>query len=273
MIRRTGAALAAGVLGWAVLAGAAAGAGAQTDPVFDPEDARDLAALLAEATDAQDVCYGWTVQVADVETRSQSQSTGSNFGPGRSLDIAGSTCRYVVEFTADIVYARASSDFDDSVSWSVTSRPPGGPGKDDLDRLGLFDQGDLAGEDPDVAVSRAVAALPQLAADAGIAAPLTAVPAPSAPPDVGSLADSPGSDYLRRTGGLLAFGGVLLAGGLAFGAFALYSSRSRRQPSRLHQVPPTGTSAPPGPAPDSPPGPAPDSPPGPRPQDPPPPQQ
>lgn len=229
--------LAAGVLGCVVLAGSAAGA--QTDPVFEPAAARDLADLLAEATNAQDVCYGWTVQVADVETRSQAQSTGSNFGPGRSLDSAGSSCRYAVEFTADIVYARASSDFDDSVSWTVTSRPPGGPGKDDLDRLELFDKADLAGDNLDLAVARAVAALPQLAASAGIAPPLTAAPATSAPPDVGSLADSPGSDFLRRAGGLLAFGAVLLAGGLAFGAFALYSSRSRREPIRPHQARPT----------------------------------
>lgn len=274
MIRRAGAALTAGVLGWAVLAGTAASAEAQTDPVFEPPAARDLADLLAEATEVQDVCYGWTIRISDMGPGPDGQSTGSNFGAGKSLDSAGSSCRSRVEFTANIVYTSSYSESNDSASWSVTSRPPGGPGKDDLDRLELFDKKDLAGEDVDLAVARAVAALPQLAANAGIAPPLIAAPANSAPPDVGSLADSPGSDYLRRAGGLLAFGAVLLAGGLAFGAFALYSSRSRREPIRLHQAPPTD----PPPTPDPPPGPPLDPPsPGPRPspspQDTPPPQQ
>lgn len=228
MIRRIGVTLATAVLGWAVLLGAAPGAGAQADPVFDPEDAQELADLLADATAAQGVCYGWIVQIADVQNRSQARSTGSNFGPGRSAD-TGPSCRYTVQFTADIVYARESSDFDDSASWAVTSRPRG-PGTADLDQLGLFDEGDLVGEEPDVAVSRAVAALPQLAANAGITVPLSAVPATSTPPDVGALSDNPGSDYLRRAGGLLAFGAVLLAGGVAFGLFALHSSRSRPTP-------------------------------------------
>ncbi|MGH4025550.1 MAG: hypothetical protein ACRDRV_13330 [Pseudonocardiaceae bacterium] len=230
MSRRIGLTLTAAVLGWVLLLGAAPGAGAQADPVFDPEDAQDLADLLADATTAQDVCYGWIVQIADVTNRSQARSTGSNFGPGQSLDTAGASCRYVVQFTADIVYARESSDFDDSASWSVTSRPRG-PGTADLDRLGLFSKGDLVGEEPDTAVSRAVAALPQLAANAGIAAPLSAAPATTTPPDVGSLSDDPGSDYLRRAGGLLAFGAVLLVSGVAFGLVALHYSRSRPGPA------------------------------------------
>ncbi|MGH3992585.1 MAG: hypothetical protein ACRDSN_08980, partial [Pseudonocardiaceae bacterium] len=155
-----------------------------------------------------------------------------------SLGSAGGACRYRVEFTADITYPSSYSEFEDSASWSVTSRPRGGPGTADLDRLGLVDEGDLTGDEPEAAVARAVAALPQLAAGAGIASALTATPASSAPPDVGSLADSPGSDYLRRAGGLLAFGAVLLAGGVVFGAFALHRSRSRKDPAQPQTPPP-----------------------------------
>lgn len=237
--------LVAGMLGCAMFAGTAPGAAAQADPVFDPEDAADLADQLADATAAQDVCYGWSVHVDDIEIRSQTQSTGSNFGPGRSLDSAGGSCRYRVEFTADILYARSSSDVDDSGRWSLTSTPRGGPSTADLDRLELFDEDDLTGEDPDVAVARAVAALPQLAAQAGIAAPLIAAPASSTPPDVGSLSDNPGPDYLRRAGGLLAVGAVLLVSGVAFGVFALRSSRSRGDPAPP-QAPPPPTPPPPG---------------------------
>lgn len=255
MIRRIGDMLATAVLGWALLIGAAPGAGAQTDPVFDPEDAQDLADLLADATAAQGVCYGWIVQIADVQNRSQARSTGSNFGPGRSVD-TGTSCRYVVQFTADILYARESSDFDDSASWSVTSRPRG-PGTAELDQLGLVEEGDLVGEEPDVAVSKAVAALPQLAANAGIAAPLSAAPATSTPPDVGSLSDNPGSDYLRRAGGLLAFGAVLLVGGTAFGLFAVHSSRARRAPATPVTEAPSGPEPPDPAAPPAPPPPGP----------------
>lgn len=235
-IRRAGAALAAALLGWALLAGPAA-ASAQGDPVFDPGAAQQLADLLAEAATAQQVCYGWRVRIADGQNRTESLSTGSNFGPGRAVTDAGAgagrSCRYVVEFTADIVYTSASSELNDSASWAVTSSSPRGPGTADLDRLELFDEGDLVGEYPDVAVSRALAALPQLAANAGLAAPLTAAPATSAPPDAGSLADDPGADYLRRAGGLLAIGAVLLAGGIAFGVHAVRSSRAE-QARRSH---------------------------------------
>lgn len=282
MTRRVRTALVAGALGWGLLTGPATATAAQADPVFDPEDAQDLAELLNEATQAQDVCYGWTVHVIDPGTGSGAgygtaqpgygtaqQSTGSNFGPGQSLDSAGGPCRYRVEFTASITYTSEYSDAEDYASWAVASRPGGGPDTEDLDRLRLFDEDDLVGDNPDVAVSRAVAALPQLAAEAGVAAPLVAEPASSTPPDVGSLTDHPGSDYLRRAGGLLGFGVILLIGGIAFGWYALRSSRPR-----LHRVPPPPDFPPP---PDSPPPgfpsppPPPDSPPPDSPPPPPPP--
>ena len=223
-------ALVAGLLGGVLLCSpGAAAATAQADPVFNPEDAQDLADLLADATEVQGVCYGWTVRVADQDTGSAQQSIGSSFGPQRSLRDAGGSCRSRVEFTADIVYPGSAAESEDSASWSVISIPDG-PDTGDLDRLRLFTERDLIGDDADAAVARAVAALPQLAAQSGIAPALTAAPASSTPPDAGSLADDPGSDYLRRAGGLLAFGAVLLAGGVAFGLFALHSSRTGRPP-------------------------------------------
>lgn len=219
-------ALSAGLLGWSLLF---SGAAAQIDPIFDPADAQDLADLLTEATEVQNICYGWVVQVFDQDTGADQRSTGSNFGPVRPLENSGSSCPSRVEFTAEIVYTGSASDSEDSASWSVISSPRG-PDTDDLDRLRLFDENDLVGDDVDAAVARAVAALPQLAADAGIAPPLTAAPAGSPPSDVGTLADDPGSDYLRRAGGLLGFGVVLLLGGVAFAVFALRSSRAERHP-------------------------------------------
>lgn len=243
---RKGSRVSACVLGWALLASPAHTL-AQADPVFDPDEAGYLADLLADATEAQGVCYGWSVHVTDAETGITTQSVGSNLGPGRDVESGGrdgGSCARAVEFTADIEYVSSSSDLDDSARWSVTGWPPGGVGTGDLDRLGLFDEGDLIGEDPDLAVARAVAALPQLAAEADLAPPLRATPASSAPPDVGSLVDDPGSDYLRRTGGLLAFGVVLLVGAGAFAVTALRSSRSRPGPSPPSQPPPPHRSPP-----------------------------
>ncbi|MGH3978484.1 MAG: hypothetical protein ACRDRZ_05720, partial [Pseudonocardiaceae bacterium] len=198
---------------------------AAADVVLDPADAEDLAGTLADATAAQGVCYGWTVRVDDQGTGSDSgTSTGSNFGPGVSLASRSGSCPRQVEFVAAITYTSESSESEDSVSFQVTSTTPGRPDPGALTDLGIIDDDSLAGDAVDAAVARAVTALPQLAADAGLAPPLVATPRTSAPPDVGSLSDDPGSDYLRRAGGLLAFGLVLLVGGLAFGGVALATS-------------------------------------------------
>lgn len=225
---------------------------ASADVVFDPVDAEGLAAELAEATAAQDVCYGWTVRIDDQGSGVDSGvSTGSSFGAGVSLqDPPARSCTTLVEFVADITYTGESSESADSARFAVISIPSG-PTTEDLEDLDLVDSGALTGEEVDDAVGRAVTALPRLAAEAGIAPPLIAEPQSSAPPDVGGLSDDPGSDYLRRAGGLLAFGAVLLVGGVAFAIFAAVTAR------RQYTVPqaaapfdhrePGGPYAPPGP--------------------------
>lgn len=198
---------------------------AAADVVFDPADAAELAAELAEATEAQDVCYGWTVRIDDAAGVETGVSTGSSFGAGVSLQAPPArACSTLVEFVARITYTSAASESSDAAAFEVISTPAG-PTTDDLAGLGLFDSGDLVGDEVDAAVARAVTALPQLAAEAGIAPPLVAEPEPRAAPGAGTLSDDPGSDYLRRAGGLLALGAVLLIGGTAFGAHALMTAR------------------------------------------------
>lgn len=209
--------------GWP-FGGVAPAAGQSADPVFDQEDATDLADLLADATAAQQVCYGWAVDVTDLGGGPDGPSVGSNFGAGRAL--ADGECPRTVVFVADITYTSQSSESPDRASWQVRSTPPADLTAA-LDRLGLFDEGDLTGDTVDAAVAKAVAALPQLAAEAGLAPPVVATPAPSTPPDVGAPADRPGPDYLRRAGGLLVFGVVMLLAGLAFGGYVLRTARRR----------------------------------------------
>lgn len=202
----------------------AAPATASADVIFDPADADDLAAVLAEAYTDQDVCYGWQVTVNDVA--SISESVGSNFGAGKP--VTSGTCQATVEFTATITYTSESSESEDSASYGVTSNPPGVT-QTDLDALGLdFDA--LTGEDPDVVIGKAVTALPLLAADEGIAQPLSAAPETATAPADAQLTDDPGSDWWRGRGGMVIWALVLMAAsGVLIWAVL---KTSRRRPSR-----------------------------------------
>lgn len=210
---------------------------ASADVVFDPVDARDLAETLAEASRAQGVCYGWNVAIDDqwagVDT---GVSAGSNFGAGLDVNEApgAAGCQTTVEFNASILYTSESSESEDSASYEVVSAPRG-PTTEDLDDLEIVDEDGLIGDDVDVVVSKAVSALPQLAADAGAARPIQATRAPVAEAGDSRLTDSPGSDFWRRAGNFLLWGSLLLLAGIAFAIYAVRSSK-RRGP-RLRSMP------------------------------------
>jgi hypothetical protein len=222
---------AAVVCAGAALAFLAAPGTASADVIFDPADAQDLAQILAEATQAQGVCYGWNVSVDDqyagVETGS---SVGSNFGAGQSVhDAPGAgRCKTTVEFDASITYTSDSSESEDSASYSVNSAPRG-PTTDDLNDLGVIDEDGLVGDNPDIEVNKAVSALPQLASDVGVAKPVQATPEPVADAGNSRLTDDPGSDFWRGAGNYLLWGSLLLLAGIVFAIYAIRSSRRERQ--------------------------------------------
>lgn len=216
----------------AVLAMVVAPGTATADVVFDQADAEELAATLEEAHAAQNVCYGWNIQVDNVgivET-----STGSNFGAGQSLDdlVGSSDCDARVEFRANITWTSESSESEDSASYSVDSLPSG-PTTEDLDSLDIISSDGLAGDNVDVDAYKAVAALPLLAADAGLADPIEASPAPEAEAGDAQPTNKPGSDFWRQSGMLILWGGLLLLAGAVFAWYAVRSSRrSARRASR-----------------------------------------
>ncbi|MPZ80314.1 MAG: hypothetical protein GEV28_07925 [Actinophytocola sp.] len=223
MMRRLGF-VAGSVAAAAVVSGLAPGVAA-ADVIFDPADAEELVATLDEAFQAQGVCYGWTVRV-DNEGVADT-SSGSNFGYGRSLSDEAGNCESRVEFLANIEWTSESSEAEDSASYSVDSLPSG-PSTADLDSLEIISEDGLKGDDVDSDVYKAVAALPLLAADSGIADPIEASPAPEAESGDAVPTDSPSSDFWRQSGNQILLGALLLLGGGVFGWFAFRSSRGRR---------------------------------------------
>jgi hypothetical protein len=206
---------------------AAAPGTAAADVIFDPADADELAATLADANEAQDVCYGWSIDV-DNEGVPQT-SVGSHLGPGRPVSEA-SSCPATVEFQASIVWTPESSESEDSASYQVVSSP-GGPTTDDLDSLEVLSDDGLVSDNVDVDVYKAVAALPLLAADTGLARPMEASPAPPADAGDATPTDSPGSDFWRESGMMLLWGLLILFAAVAFGWYAISSERrARRRP-------------------------------------------
>ncbi len=216
----------------------AAPGSASADVIFDPADADELAATLAEATEEQDVCYGWDVSVDDA-VAGNSKSVGSNFGADRP--VSSGSCREHVVFNAYITYTSESSESEDSASYDVVSSS-GDVTREDLDGLEL-DLDGLTGEDPDVVVGKAVVALPLLAADAGMAKAIEATPETADAPADAALTDDPGSDWWRDNGGVLMWGiGLLLAGAL-FAWWVLRNNKvrwtppNRRRPAPVEEVP------------------------------------
>ena len=242
-MRRVGA-----VLGAAALAVMLAPGTASADVLFDQADADELAATLDEAYQVQRVCYGWKVTIDNVGVTDE--SVGSNFGAGVSLDEQNeASCDEAVEFTARITWTSESSESEDSGSYSVNSYPEYKPDTSDLDSLELISVDGLIGDNGDVEVYKAVSALPLLAADAGLADPIEATPAP--PDQAGDDAqptNSPGSDFWRNNGMMILWGSVILLAGGVFAWWVIRTDRRRVPLGRRPTGPVRAQRAPVGPS-------------------------
>ncbi len=182
--------------------------------LLEPADAGELAQTLADATEAQDVCYGW---YADVDGAPE---TGSSFGP--DVDVLSRPCERWVRLVATIDYVPEYAEGEDSARVDVSSSFPNGPTARDLADLGLTSAG-LLGENDDVTLMGMVEALPLLTADrAGVPyvpAPETTTPVPAQDVPTGAPATS---DWLRTRwellvacAGAIVLGGLLVVRGLA----------------------------------------------------------
>ena len=165
-------------------------------PILEPADGEELAQALAEATEEQDVCYGWEVRVTDEATLMTSLEAGSSQGPGRPLDRA--QCRRWAVLQASVDYTSESSEAEDSVSsFGIDSNLSAPPTTDQLAILG-YDPDSLLSERDDQALIDMTGVLPLLVAEAG-QAPYIPFEEPTEPiPAADRPTNSPSSDWWRN---------------------------------------------------------------------------
>jgi hypothetical protein len=226
VIRRAGAVLAAAALAvlWAAPPAAA-------DPVFAGSDAQALVAVLAKASDAQGVCYGWNVTVTDFGGSGQ---PGTDVGSNRGVGVQASTCPKWVEFYATVEFTAETSDSDDSAILRLMSDGLADPPEvGDLADLGIT-QKSLLDDDLDDVTYRGTTALPLLVTQRGGAPPVELDPATAAPPGGGPVA-RPGSDFLRNQWQLLALGGLLLVAAVAVVLVPRLAEPTRRRLEAMAQ--------------------------------------
>lgn len=187
-------------------------------PILAPDDAVELANKLAEATEDQDVCYGWIVDVVDEDGLSSGVDTGSSLGPDRSpVDPA---CTPSVVFVAELLYTSELSEASDSARYRVESTLPGFDATD-ISSLGVSESG-LLGENDDLTVLNATALLPLLVAEQGLAPPVAAEQTVGTIPAADRPTGQGGSDRIRTYGGLYFFTGLLVFGGICWLVLALW---------------------------------------------------
>lgn len=221
--------------------------------LLDPADRVELASSLAEATEESGVCFGYEVRLGGSGASLQSEVL-SNLGPDEAADgttelgSLSETYRQADEAPGDapgtttvpsggvqglcpkgslvlrvsLTYTSNSSEANDSASFSVQSGTTGVTGSTAIRRLRDLtgvDDGDLLGDQDDLALRNLAAALPLVLDDAQPAAD-TVTTASAQAPNGDRLTGSPGSDWIRAHGlgigvafGLLLLGALLILGG------------------------------------------------------------
>ena len=223
-----------------------AGPAAAENPVFDAEGDADVTSSLAEAQQAQGVCYGYLLEVSDPTGQFSGTYASSSAGAGQSASAApGADCpNGVVELQARIDYASDFSEASDYAAWQLFSS---------IDSLTIRDVERLTGSNASVllddaqsetALLNAVLALPGLVGERTDLPKVMLAPNTDALPADARPTDTPGSDWLRQNGALL----FLCVASVAGGAVALVVAR---RPTRSPADPPR-TFGPPRGAPDDP---------------------
>ena len=239
MRRRLGAAL-VGTAAALLLAGPAQA----ENPVLDPEGDADVAASLAEATEVQEVCYGYELTVYDQFTgQYDGQYGASSLGVGIPAGDAGPCRRGRVVLVAEVQYTSQYSEAEDGARWRLDSTLPQLT-IDDVEDLGLS-SGDLTDDaKSETTLLNAVLALPRLASEQADLPPVIAEPNTEALPADARPTNTPGSDWLRENGALLAFCVLLVLGGLGLLLSSFASVRSALATAEPYRAPRTESHGP-----------------------------
>lgn len=200
-------------------------------PILDPGDAVELANTLADATEEQDVCYGWVVKVDDQNGFSgTSVDRGSSLGP--DTDPFAPACTPSVVFVADIIYTSELSEAVDTATIRVLSTLAVDFDANDLKKFGVSESA-LLGDNDDRALMAAVSALPALVAEAGLAPPVPVEETTGTIPAADRPTGAGGSDRLRNYGALYFLAGLVLASGAGWLIYSLViASSARSRPVR-----------------------------------------
>ena len=182
--------------------------------VLAEEDATELANALAEATEEQKVCYGWSFDVSDLGTGEENgPEIGSNLGPGVPVDPSRPECGRYAVLTGTVSYTSELSESEDSAFWTIESNLPSPPTTAQLADLG-YSEGDLLGDQNDLTIINATGALPALVAETGVAGAVPFETERRAAGVSGEPTGDQGSDFLRENGTLLALCALLVLVGL-----------------------------------------------------------
>ena len=170
------------------------------NPVLEPEDDAEIAQALSQATEVQDVCYGYLLQVRDGDT---GEFTGDYAVSNAGQDVAASTASGCaggfVELRAGIVYTSQFSEAEDAAGWEVLSTlGAGAPTAADLEQLGLSASDLLDDATAPLTLRNAVLALPALATEGAALPPVQLEPNDEPLPPEARPTGSPGSDWLRE---------------------------------------------------------------------------
>ncbi|MGA8117197.1 MAG: hypothetical protein WCA46_26485, partial [Actinocatenispora sp.] len=215
------------MIGALVIGGASSLFGGDYDPSPTLNDEKELAADLAEATQRQGVCYGWSLEFSDYYSDHSISSSGSNQGAGHTLDT--SKCRSWITFSASVTWESDSSESEDSASFDVTGSgdlADDVPSSDDMGNVGIDE--DALIDDPYWTTESAMEALPLLLAQSGAATPM---PVGSEPSGVAGVTPPPraGSDLWRGHKSLIVIGVIGLVAAVVLLVGGVLSLRRNRR--------------------------------------------
>ena len=194
--------------------------------ILTPADAAELAQLLADAADEQDICYGWRMSVQDRQNGRLLTDVGSSTG-GPDTPLIRSMCPKYAELVVDATYTGDFEEAEDSASHHIESSFLAPSTTLDVS------SSDLVGDNDDVALFNAAAKLPVLAAEQGGAPWVEPAPNTSEIPSSDKLTGSPSGDWIRANWMLLA---LLTLATLASLIWLLYELIGRRALSKYSSL-------------------------------------